>query len=88
MAHGLGEAFFRELALENFAEIPAGIPRCLIIHGERDELIPLSHAQALFERAQEPKALEILPGADHRFTDSEDRERAARLSTAWFKRHL
>ena len=88
MDHGLGEPFFRELAQGTFAEVPAGVPRCLIIHGERDELIHLSHAQALYERAQEPKALEILPGADHRFTDSEDRERAARLSTAWFKRHL
>lgn len=88
MAHGLGDAFFRELAQGTLAEVPADVPRCLIIHGGRDELIPSFHAQALYERAHEPKALEILPEGDHRFTDPGDRERAVQLSTAWFKRHL
>lgn len=87
-AHGLGAAFFRELAQGTFAEAPVGIPRCLIIHGEQDELIPCGHARALYEQATEPKALEILPGADHRFTDLKDREQAVRLSIAWFKRYV
>lgn len=87
-AHGLGAPFFREIAQGSFIEAPTGVPRCLIIHGERDELIPCSHAQALYERAKEPKALEILPGADHRLTDPEHREQAIHLTTAWFKRHL
>ncbi|MFQ5960126.1 MAG: alpha/beta hydrolase family protein [Candidatus Methylomirabilales bacterium] len=85
---GLGESFFRELAQGSFVEAPGGVPRCLIIHGEEDELVPCSHAQALYERAKEPKALEILPGADHRLTDAQDRERAVRLTADWFKRHL
>jgi alpha-beta hydrolase superfamily lysophospholipase len=87
-AYGLGVPFFRELAQGSFVEALAGVPRCLIIHGELDELVPSSHAQALYERAKEPKALEILPGADHRLTDPGDREQAIRLTTDWFKRHL
>ena len=88
MAHGLGDAFFRELAQGSFAEVPADVPRCLIIHGEQDELIPRSHAIALYESAKEPKALEILPGADHRLSNPKDRQQAVRLSTAWFKKYL
>jgi alpha-beta hydrolase superfamily lysophospholipase len=87
-SYGLGDAFFKELAQGSFAEAPAGVPRCMIIHGEQDELVPCSHAQALFERASEPKAIEIFRGADHRLTDAKDRERAVGLTADWFKRHL
>jgi uncharacterized protein len=87
-AHGLGEPFFRELAQGSLVEAPAGIPRCLIIHGEDDELVPCAHAHSLYERANEPKVLEVLPKADHRLTNAEDRERAIHLTAAWFKRHL
>jgi fermentation-respiration switch protein FrsA (DUF1100 family) len=87
-AHGLGAAFFQELAQGTFAEVPAGIPRCLIIHGEQDELIPHRHGRALYEQAKEPKALEIMVGADHRFSNLKHREEAVRLSIAWFKRYV
>jgi uncharacterized protein len=88
MAHGLGTVFFREIAEGTCAEVPSGVPRCLIIHGEKDELIPHCHARALYERANEPKVLEIMSGADHRFSDSQHREEAVRLSIGWFKRYL
>lgn len=87
-AHGLGAAFFQELAQGTFAEVPAGIPRCLIIHGEQDELIPHRHGRALYEQAKEPKALEIMVGADHRFSNLKHREEAVRLSIAWFERYV
>ncbi|HZX60579.1 MAG TPA: alpha/beta fold hydrolase [Candidatus Methylomirabilis sp.] len=87
-AHGLGLPFFRELARGTYAEAPAGVARCLIIHGERDELVPPAHACVLYTRAKEPKALEIVPGADHRLSNPEDRARAIRLTGAWYKRHL
>ncbi|WP_054812774.1 alpha/beta hydrolase [Nocardia arizonensis] len=37
----------------------------LIMHGDRDELLPLRHARRLYEAAPEPKRLEIFPGAGH-----------------------
>lgn len=36
-----------------------------LIHGENDEIIPLSDAHLLYERASEPKELWILPGLQH-----------------------
>ncbi|MCJ7514370.1 MAG: alpha/beta fold hydrolase [Dehalococcoidia bacterium] len=38
----------------------------LLIHGEKDDLVPVRHARELFRRAGEPKKLVIIPGAGHR----------------------
>ncbi|MDP2953499.1 MAG: alpha/beta fold hydrolase [Chloroflexota bacterium] len=39
----------------------------LLLHGEADDVVPPQNAYTLFEKAGEPKALHILPGAGHRF---------------------
>ena len=41
----------------------------LIIHGEKDEAIPLRDARELFNAARRPKKLLIIKEADHRFTN-------------------
>lgn len=40
----------------------------LVVHGEDDDVVPLVNAKIIFEAAGEPKALKIVPGADHRYT--------------------
>lgn len=37
----------------------------LVLHGERDEIVPASHGRALFEAAPEPKSLRLFPGLGH-----------------------
>ena len=37
----------------------------LVIHGDRDEIVPVAHGRALFDAAPEPRRLEIVPGAGH-----------------------
>ncbi len=37
----------------------------LLLHGERDQLVPLAQAQAVFAAANEPKQLVVIPGAGH-----------------------
>ncbi len=37
----------------------------LVIHGDRDTIVPLALGKQVFETAREPKALYIVPGADH-----------------------
>lgn len=46
------------------APLIAPIP-LLLLHGDRDEVIPVQHAQRLFEAAREPKQLWIIEGAAH-----------------------
>jgi hypothetical protein len=37
----------------------------LVIHGEHDEIVPVSHGRALFDAANEPKTLRLIRGAGH-----------------------
>jgi pimeloyl-ACP methyl ester carboxylesterase len=37
----------------------------LVVHGDRDDLVPLLHAEALFDAAPEPKRFEVLEGVGH-----------------------
>lgn len=37
----------------------------LFFHGERDEVVPFSHAQQMYERANDPKYCYWVPGGDH-----------------------
>ena len=37
----------------------------LVLHGERDEVVPVAHGRALLEAALEPKEMEVFPGVGH-----------------------
>lgn len=60
----------------------------LIVHGSLDEQVPPSHADILYENANEPKDIQIIEGADHRLTDSPHRRRTVELTLDWFKKYL
>ncbi len=40
-------------------------PPVLIQHGDADRIIPVAHGRVLYERANEPKELVIIPGGGH-----------------------
>ena len=85
---GLGQAFFDELATGAPADTPAGVAFSLTIQAERDEVVPPSHGQILFDRAADPRELHVIKSADHRLTDMTQRMEAVSLSLDWFIRHL
>jgi fermentation-respiration switch protein FrsA (DUF1100 family) len=64
----------------------AGIaPRpLLLVHGDKDEMVALSHARRLYEKAGKPKQLVIIDGAGHRLRQNEP---AMRQVTLWLKNH-
>jgi dipeptidyl aminopeptidase/acylaminoacyl peptidase len=55
----------------------------LIVHGDSDHTVPLSHARELYNRAEEPKDIAIIPGAEHRLRLSEPAMSAA---LSWLKK--
>jgi uncharacterized protein len=59
MASLAGEAY---PSLARIARLKA---RVLILHGAEDEIVPVAHARALFEAAQEPRRLHVVEGAGH-----------------------
>lgn len=61
-------AFLIRTQFDNAAKIGrVGAPK-LIVQGDRDEVVPLSHGRRLFELAAPPKRFAILPGATHNDT--------------------
>ena len=38
----------------------------LLLHGDGDEVVPVKHAHELYQKAEEPKELRIIPGAMHK----------------------
>ena len=60
----------------------------LIIHGRNDKLVPLEDAHHLYEKAKEPKRLEIIKGANHSFDESKHLEQVISLTLDWLKHYI
>ena len=45
--------------------IPRLAAPLLVLHGQRDDIVPVEHGRALFAAAPDPKRLEIIPSAGH-----------------------
>lgn len=82
----LGQPFYKELQEGDTGRGPSGVERVLIIHGLKDTVVPVSQARENYRRCKAPKHLEIMEGAHHRFSNLEDRKRAAQLSLEWVLR--
>lgn len=54
----------------------------LLVHSSRDETVEVSHAHKLYDRAEEPKQLIIVDGADHRLRQN---EKAMAVVIHWLK---
>ena len=67
----LKRAFFLDLAKHDLLKCSAAIsPRkLLVIHGSADETVPCNNAKQIYNAALEPKKLQIINGADHRFSN-------------------
>jgi len=65
----------------------AGIsPRALLLlHGSDDDMVPVSHAYRLYDRAGEPKEIVVIDGAGHRLKQS---GRAMAIALDWLKSRL
>lgn len=57
----------------------------LIVHGDRDETVPVTQARELYAAASEPKELCILPGGAHRLRQD---PRSLETLVDWLKRLL
>jgi len=80
--------FYEEVRKYDLLETIRSAPPILIIHGSLDKVVPVMHAQILYEAAPEPKRMEIVEGADHVFSQSEHLNKVIDLSLEWFKKYL
>ncbi len=61
------------------ARLVVGRP-LLVVHGEKDEVVPLRQAAEIFAQAGEPKKMAVVPGADHRFLSGHEHASEALLT--------
>ena len=60
----------------------------LLFHGDRDAIVPISHAHEIFAAAQEPKRLCVQQNGDHRMSDPQHQSHFIDVTAAWFADHL
>jgi hypothetical protein len=83
-----GEAFFRDLPKHYLLPLLPKVSNCMVIHGEKDELVPVDQAWEIFQGLNGPKEIHIIEGADHRLTQPHHRQRAMDLTAEWLKKFL
>lgn len=83
-----GEAFFKDLQKHRLLPFLPKVSNCLVIHGDKDELVPVDQALGIFYHLGAPKEIHIIGEADHRLTHPSHRQRAIDLSVDWFKKSL
>jgi fermentation-respiration switch protein FrsA (DUF1100 family) len=81
-----GEAFFEDLPKHRLLPLLPKI--CMVVHGEKDELVPVDQAWEIFHSLAASKEIRVIEGADHRLTEPAHRGRAMELSAEWFKKYL
>ncbi|MFH1275682.1 MAG: alpha/beta hydrolase [Candidatus Woesearchaeota archaeon] len=58
----------------------------LIVHGEKDQAIPLSDPEELFSNANKPKKLVIIKGADHQFSSKKHFRKLLKVINEFIKK--
>lgn len=82
------DAFFEDLPRHRLLPLLSKVSHGMVIHGEKDELVPVEQAWEIFYHLTEPKEIHVIEEADHRLTDPGHRRRAIELSVGWFKKYL
>jgi pimeloyl-ACP methyl ester carboxylesterase len=60
----------------------------LVIHGDRDDIVPVAEGRELFAALAGPKRLCIIEGSGHRLTDPAHLQKALAESIDWLTSHL
>lgn len=83
----LTPAFFEDARQHQLSEAAGSLNRpLLIIHGDQDEIVPLSEAEKGAAFGQPDSELAVISGADHMFLEAKYREDAAIRIAQWFER--
>jgi len=60
----------------------------LVTHGDRDDVVPVGDAHALYAALPEPKVLAITAGCDHRYSDPAHLAELLDRTIAWVEARL
>ncbi|MFO7967411.1 MAG: alpha/beta hydrolase [Archaeoglobaceae archaeon] len=80
--------FYQDLQKYDLTKDVKQAPPLMIIHGSSDEIVPVEHAQILYDSAVEPKTLQIIEGADHTFSNPSHLDKALSAAVEWFNKYV
>jgi esterase/lipase len=80
----LGNEFYKEAIQFDIIQQLKTIQNILIFHGSKDEVVPLSNANLIYEKASKPKKLFVLDGGCHRLSDTKHQAIFIRNAVDWF----
>ena len=55
-----GKAFFKDLPKHRLLPVLPRVPNCMVIHGEKDELVPVDQAWEIFQGLSGPKEIHVI----------------------------
>ena len=85
----LNDAFFNDASDYDLPHILSRLQTpLLIVHGQKDEIIPVSEAYAARDHVAGRVDLHILSEADHMFSNAADRQEVSRIVVEWFEKHI
>jgi len=82
----LTEDFFADATKYDLSSIMPSLSQPLmVVHGNRDEIIPVENAYQLHQYRKVNTELVIIPGADHMFSQDEHRQEVVHRVARWFR---
>lgn len=85
----IGWQFYEDLQQYDARDAVANIHAPIrFIHGSEDDIVPPSDSEAMYDRANPPKDLQLVDGADHLFRRKEHQREMVTLAADWFAHHL
>jgi len=85
----LSKDFFTDADNYDMFKVIGSLKRpLLVIHGDRDEIVPMDEALQAHKRNPAAITLNVIPGADHMFSQEDHRRQVAKVVADWFTRQL
>ncbi len=76
------QTIFENLTFDN-EQILCDIQNILIVHGDRDDVVPVSEAQKIYKKVSHPKKLIIQKSGDHRMSDKAHQDYFVKEASNW-----
>lgn len=85
----IGIQYLNEARERDWLEVVSQIDTpTLIIHGNKDDDVPIKYGKGVFKRLSGPRKMAIVKGADHHFENWNAFKKLTTLTLEWLRKHL
>ncbi len=85
----IGWQFYEDLQQYNALEVIGDLTQPVrFVHGDEDDIVPLSNAEEMYEAAPEPKDMYVVEGADHLFREAAHQQEMVTAVADWIAEYV